>query len=75
MKHYSIVQVGNEYVVRSGAKNILRVASRRAAVRLVMAASELMESSEVSVSALESGLRAQSSVSEPKFLDDLARFP
>ena len=56
MKHYSIVQEGNEYVVRSGAKNILRVASRRAAVRLVMAASELMDASDVSVSALESGL-------------------
>jgi hypothetical protein len=38
MKNYSIVRVGNEYVVRAGEASILRVASRRQAARLVTAA-------------------------------------
>ena len=58
MKHYSIVRVGNEYVVQSDANSILRVASRRAAARLIIEASELMESSEMSGSSPEPGLMA-----------------
>jgi hypothetical protein len=43
MKHYSIVQVGNDYVVRAGDVGILKVASRRQAVELVCDAAELLK--------------------------------
>jgi hypothetical protein len=35
MKSYSIVRVGDDYVVRADDKNILKVASRRRAAQLV----------------------------------------
>ena len=44
MKNYSIVRVGNEYIVQAGDKSILKVASRRRAVKLVTYAAELLES-------------------------------
>jgi hypothetical protein len=43
MKNYSIVRVGNEYVVQFGETRILKVASRRQAARLVINAAELLE--------------------------------
>jgi hypothetical protein len=42
MKNYSIVRVGNEYVVRAGEAGILRIASRRQAARLVTIAADLL---------------------------------
>ncbi|MDB5578619.1 MAG: hypothetical protein JWR80_3795 [Bradyrhizobium sp.] len=42
MKNYSIVKIGNGYVVQAGEKSVLKVASRRQAARLVDAA-ELLE--------------------------------
>ena len=44
MKNYSIIRVGNEYVVRAGEASILKVASRRKAARLVTIAAELLNS-------------------------------
>jgi hypothetical protein len=44
MQIYSIIKIGNEYVVRAGGKNILRVASRRQAAQLVISANELLNS-------------------------------
>jgi hypothetical protein len=44
MKIYSIVRIGNEYVVQAGEKSILKVASRRRAARLVTMAAELLKS-------------------------------
>jgi hypothetical protein len=44
MKNYSIVRIGNEYVVRADEKSVLKVASRRKAVRLVTDAAELLDS-------------------------------
>ena len=44
MKIYSIVRIGNEYVVQAGEKSILKVASRRRAARLVSEAAELLQS-------------------------------
>jgi hypothetical protein len=44
MTNYSIIKIGNEYVVRAGGKNILRVASRRQAAQLVISANELLNS-------------------------------
>jgi hypothetical protein len=43
MNNYSIVRVGNEYVVQFGETRILKVASRRQAARLVIDAAELLE--------------------------------
>jgi hypothetical protein len=44
MKNYSIVRIGSEYVVRADDKCILKVSSRRQAVKLVAYAAELLES-------------------------------
>ena len=43
MKNYSIVRVGNEYVLQVGETRILKVASRRQAARLVIDAAELLQ--------------------------------
>jgi hypothetical protein len=42
MSNYSIVRIGDDYVVRADDKCILKVASRRRAAQLVSSASELM---------------------------------
>jgi hypothetical protein len=42
MKNFSIVRIGQEYVVRAGEKSIIKVASRRQAARLVTEAAELL---------------------------------
>jgi hypothetical protein len=42
MKSYSIVRIGDDYVVRADDKNILKVGSRRRAVQLVTDAAELL---------------------------------
>jgi hypothetical protein len=44
MKNYSIVRIGNEYVVRADEKSVLKIASRRRAARLVTDAAELLDS-------------------------------
>ena len=44
MKNYSIVRIGNEYVVQAGEKSVLKVASQRKAARLVTDAAELLDS-------------------------------
>ena len=44
MKIYSIVRIGDEYVVRAGEKSVLKVASRRRAAQLVTDAVELLDS-------------------------------
>ncbi len=41
MKKYSIVRIGNEYVVQAGETSILKVSSRRQAAKLVTDAAEL----------------------------------
>ena len=43
MKNYTIVRIGNEYVVRANEKSILKIASRRRAAKLVTDAAELLE--------------------------------
>ena len=42
MKNYSIVRVGDEYVVQAGEARIMRVASRRQPAKLVTDAAELL---------------------------------
>ena len=43
MKIYSIVRIGDAYVVRAGETSVLKIASRRQAARLVSDAEELLE--------------------------------
>jgi hypothetical protein len=43
MKKYSIVQIGNEYVVRAGATSIWKVSRRQEADKLVTEAAELLQ--------------------------------
>ena len=43
MKNYSIVRIGNEYVVQADEKSVLKIASRRRAAKLVTDAAELLE--------------------------------
>jgi hypothetical protein len=42
MQTYSVIRIGKCYVVRAGEKSILKVASRRMAVRLAAEAAELL---------------------------------
>jgi hypothetical protein len=42
MNSYSIVRIGDDYVVRADDKNVLKVASRRRAAQLVTDAAELL---------------------------------
>jgi hypothetical protein len=44
MKNYSIVRIGDEYVVQAGNKSVLKIASRRKAAQLVTDAAELLNS-------------------------------
>jgi hypothetical protein len=43
MKIYSIVRIGDEFVVQAGDKSVLKIASRRKAVQLVTDAAELLD--------------------------------
>jgi hypothetical protein len=42
MSNYSIVRDGNEYVVRADDKSVLKISSRRRAVKLISDATELL---------------------------------
>jgi hypothetical protein len=44
LKTYSIVRIGDAYVVQAGAQSIMKVASRRQAVGLVAEAAQLLGS-------------------------------
>jgi hypothetical protein len=42
--NYSIIRIGNEYIVQANEKSVLKIASRRRAARLVSDAAELLDS-------------------------------
>ena len=42
MSDYSIVRLGNEYVVRAGETSVLKTSSRRRAAKLITDAAELL---------------------------------
>ncbi len=44
MRNYSIVRIGNAYIVQADQKGVLKIASRRRAARLVSDAAELLVS-------------------------------
>ncbi len=43
-KNYSIIKIGNEYIVQADEKSVLKITSRRRAARLVSDAAELLDS-------------------------------
>ena len=43
MKNYTIVKVGNDYVVQAEEQSVLKVASRRRAAKLVVEAAEPLD--------------------------------
>jgi hypothetical protein len=55
MKNYSIVRIGNEYIVQANDKSVLKIASRRQAARLVSSATELLDSQSAPPLAPEAG--------------------
>jgi len=74
MTRYSIRRLGGEYVVLADDQSILRVASRRKAVKLVSDAAELL--SVQSALPLEQEPDSdQSAVKDAKLLDGKGRFP
>ena len=81
MKIYSIVRIGNEYVVRAGEKSILKVASRRRAAQLVTDAVELLDSQlprncrRKPPASHQSPVIPASYLIPPKFLDDSGAIP
>ncbi len=44
MKIYSIVRIGNEYVVQADEKSVLKISSKRKAAKLITVAAELLDS-------------------------------
>jgi hypothetical protein len=55
MNNYSIVRIGNEYVVQANDKSVLKLASRRRAAKLVNSAAELLDSQIPPPTSLEAG--------------------
>jgi hypothetical protein len=74
MKDYSIARIGSEYVVLAGEQRVLKVASRRKAVKLVVDAAELLSEQSLPMPT-QGNLANQSPVIDAKFLDDSGRFP
>jgi hypothetical protein len=76
MKNYSIVRVGNEYVVQADDKSVLKIASRRRAAKLITDATELMEqrpaASVGDVSSISCDLGA---ISDPEIISDAGIVP
>ena len=70
MKNYSIVRIGNEYVVQADDKSILKIASRRKAARLVTDATELLDSQPPPQAQAEPSIAC-----DPKIMDDRSEVP
>jgi hypothetical protein len=70
MKNYSIIRIGNEYVVQAGEKSVMKVASRRKATRLVTDAAELLDSHVASPIAPVTGTESPLTL-EPGIMPDL----
>ena len=47
MKNYTIVKVGNDYVVQAEEQSVLKISSRRRAAKLVVEAAVLLDQSPV----------------------------
>ena len=74
MNDYSIIRIGNEYIVQAGENSVLKTSSRRRAARTVTDAAELL--SVQSALPCQTGQEPdQSAVKGAKFLDAEERFP
>ena len=71
MKNYSIVRIGDEYVVRAGDNSVLKIASRRRAARLVTDAAELLSQPPRSPDAEPSLAGAPGGTPDPTVMSDL----
>ena len=76
MKKYSIVRIGDEYVVRAGDNSVLKIASRRRAARLVTDAAELLDSQPPPPSDAEPSTAADPGVvPDPRLMPDPSGMP
>jgi hypothetical protein len=74
MKNYTIVRIGNEYVVQANEKSVLKIASRRRAARLVTDAAELLDSQLAPLAAPEP--QAEPSIErDPRVIPDPSEAP
>jgi hypothetical protein len=74
MKNYTIVRIGNEYVVQAHEKSVLKIASRRRAERTVTDAAELLDSQPAP--ALSQDAPDQSSIArDPGIIPDPSEVP
>jgi hypothetical protein len=74
MKNYSIVRIGNEYVVQANEKSVLKISSRRKAARLVTDAAELLDSQSPPVAPLDD-IAEPSSARDPGVITDPSKVP
>ena len=63
MKNYSIIRVGNDYVVQAGENSILKTTSRRKALRFISEAAALLQSLPSPNLAPEAGAGPETSIS------------
>jgi hypothetical protein len=74
MKNYSIVRIGNEYVVQANEKSVLKISSRKKAARLVTDAAELLDSQ--SPALVPPDQDAEPSIArDPKDIPDRSKVP
>ena len=70
MKNYSIIRLGNEYVVQADDKSVLKIASRRRAAQLVTNAAELLDSHPPQPAPTEPSIACDSEVFDPAVIPD-----
>jgi hypothetical protein len=70
MKNYSIVRIGNEYIVQADEKSVLKIASRRRAAKLITDATELLDQQPV-----PSAGDAPSIACDPRVIPDPSEVP
>ncbi len=75
MKNYSIVRIGDEYVVRAGDNSVLKIASRRRAAQLVTDAAELLSQPPRPPDAEPSTAGDCGGMPDPKVLPDPGELP
>jgi hypothetical protein len=74
MKNYSIVRIGNEYVVQANEKSVLKISSRKKAARLVTDAAELLDSQSPRLAPPDQDVEL-SIARDPKDIPDRSKVP
>jgi hypothetical protein len=74
MKNYSIVRIGNEYVVQANEKSVLKISSRKKAARLVTDAAELLDSQSPPLAPPDQDVEL-SIARDPKDIPDRSKVP